>query len=146
MIPEYSQKDSADSDQCEISVLSLCGNILVVDDSTLDAERLRSHLAELGLEISVVYSGAAAVDRRQRKQFDCIFIDLQMPGMDGFATARQLRNLEDRRHIPLIAMTAAATSESRRQCLDAGFDDYLPKLVSTLKLQEILVKWLRVPN
>jgi CheY-like chemotaxis protein len=121
---------------------ALTGTVLVVDDSKLNADLLRGQLEQLGLVAEAVCTGQAAVEYWKLKQFDCVLMDLQMPGMDGFETTRQLRNLEDRRHIPIIAMTAGATSESRRHCLDAGLDDYLSKPVSSLILRQTLAKWL----
>jgi CheY-like chemotaxis protein len=121
---------------------SLSGTVLVVDDNKEGAEQVLKQLEQLGLKAEAVFSGQSALDCFKGKLFDCVLIDLQMPGMDGFATGRQMRFLEVSRHIPIIAVSSGESSENKRQCLDAGMDDYLPRPVSTRRLREILGKWL----
>jgi two-component system sensor histidine kinase/response regulator len=73
-----------------------------------------------------------------------IFMDVQMPVMDGFEAAAEIRRLEirSRRHVPIVAMTANALNEDRDACLAAGMDDYVSKPVSLANLRAVIEKWL----
>jgi CheY-like chemotaxis protein len=69
-------------------------------------------------------------------------MDCQMPVMDGFATTRKLRESEtDGARVPIIAITATATTEDQARCIDAGMDDYLPKPIIMERLAEVLGHW-----
>ncbi len=74
--------------------------------------------------------------------FDLVLMDLHMPGMDGFEATARIRGLDpDRAAIPIIALTANAMAEDRKNCLDAGMDDYLSKPVAAQALEETLARW-----
>src|SRR5262249_4268727 len=83
-------------------------------------------------------------DALTRTDYALLFMDCQMPEMDGFETTRRIRTSEARsgKHVPIIAMTAHAMSEDRYKCLSAGMDDYVSKPVTRRKLKEVLTRHL----
>ena len=102
-------------------------------------------LERAGLQVDVVADGGAALDAAGRHHYDAIFLDLQMPVLDGFEVARRLRADEaPGDHVPIIAMTASALEEDRRNALAAGMDDHLGKPIDHSALQEVLLRWLGV--
>lgn len=92
-------------------------------------------LKRMGCQVDVVGNGSEAVTAYQQLPYDLIFMDCNMPVMDGFDATRQIRRLEgDRRHVPIIAMTASALQGDREKCLAAGMDDFISK---PLRLQQL---------
>ncbi|MCU0588789.1 MAG: ATP-binding protein [Syntrophobacteraceae bacterium] len=103
--------------------------ILVVEDNEVNQLIIVSLLEGLGIEVSVAANGQEALDMTCQKDFDCIFMDIQMPVMDGLSAARAIRSRSraENRSIPIIAMTAHAMREDVRKSLDAGMNAHLTK-------------------
>jgi CheY-like chemotaxis protein len=100
-------------------------------------------LEKHGCRVDVVANGQEAVDATAHIAYDCVFMDCQMPEMDGFeatAVIRQ-REMQTGHHIPIIAMTANAMLSDREQCLEAGMDDYVSKPVKSQDLMVVLQRW-----
>jgi PAS domain S-box-containing protein len=119
--------------------------ILVAEDNPVNQKVARHMLERLGHTADIVASGREALlalESVHGAAYDLILMDCQMPEMDGFATTREIRRREgDRRHIPIIAMTAYAMQGDRERCLAAGMDDYVAKPVKPDTLDAILRTW-----
>jgi signal transduction histidine kinase/CheY-like chemotaxis protein len=103
---------------------------LVVDDQALNREIVRLMLQRLGFVAEVVPSGEEAVRLARGQIYDIVFLDIDMPGLDGFATCAQLRALGgDYRLIPIVAVTGITEKGTRERCLVAGMSEYLTKPV-----------------
>ena len=99
----------------------------------------------MGLEAETADNGQAAVDLAQNGSYDAVLMDLQMPGMDGYAAARMIREHEagaGRPAVPIIALTAAATSKDMHATEGAGMNDHVSKPVDPFALAATLVKWI----
>jgi len=118
--------------------------ILVVDDHALNQKVATMLLRELGLVAHAVGSAAEALEAMSRVQYAIVFMDCQMPEMDGFEATRLIRESEGTTggHVTIIAMTANAMEGDREACLAAGMDDYLAKPVNQKRLKEKLEQWL----
>ena len=106
-------------------------SILVAEDVPINQILIKTILARYGHAVTVAGNGAEAVQIWQSGAgtYDLIFMDVQMPVMDGFQATRRIRELESYRggHIPIVAMTAYAMKEDRDRCSEAGMDDYISK-------------------
>ena len=114
--------------------------ILVVEDNVINQKVAQRMLERLGIEVSVVESGLSAISMLESRNFDIVFMDIQMPGMDGLETTREIRRREQAgssRNF-ICAMTAHAKTDDRDRCLAAGMDAYLSKPVQTAELANIL--------
>jgi CheY-like chemotaxis protein len=116
--------------------------VLVADDNEINQIVVEEMLARLGCAVTMVDSGAAVLERLAGGSFDLLLMDCRMPGMDGFAATKAIRDAEaGMRHLPIIAVTASALVGDRDECLAAGMDDYLTKPMQTADLERILERW-----
>lgn len=117
-------------------------HLLVVDDNEINRLFLVQILKANGFLYSTAANGQAAVRACGEFPYDLVLMDCQMPIMDGYEATRQIRAAEQGvRHTPIIALTAAASAEEIENCLSAGMDDYLSKLVRIPELLDKLRKW-----
>ncbi|KRG37763.1 histidine kinase [Stenotrophomonas panacihumi] len=119
--------------------------ILLVEDNPVNLIVAQKMLATLGYEAEVATHGEAALDSLRQHRHDLVFMDCQMPVLDGYEATRRWRALEAEAgapRLPIVAMTANAMAGDRERCLEAGMDDYLPKPVSREQLESCLARWL----
>lgn len=113
--------------------------IMVVDDSEDLRNLMHRYLLRHGAIVDICDSGHEAVTRALRADgYDAILMDIKMPGMSGHEATRELRSRGYNKTI--VALTAQASAEGQRECLNSGFDSYLSKPVDTSKLEEVLVQ------
>jgi PAS domain S-box-containing protein len=105
--------------------------VLLVDDNRDAAAALELVLKEMGHRTLVVHGGAEALEKIHTNDVDCVFLDLGMPGIDGYEVARRVRANKALRQPRLIALTGWGQEDDRRQTRDAGFDAHLVKPVSS---------------
>ena len=117
------------------------GRILVVEDHPASQYVAKSLLESLDCTVSVASTGAEALELLGREAFDLVFMDCQLPGMNGYETTRRMRTLLHR-YIPVVAITANAMVDDKQRCLEAGMDDFLPKPFTKSVLSGLLCKWL----
>ena len=118
--------------------------ILLAEDNPVNQKLAKLMLTKAGYQVEVVNNGKEAVDKYTAApgDFDLIFMDIQMPEMDGIAATRKIRNLSPKiRKIPIVAMTAHAMKGDREKYLDAGMDDYISKPIKREIVFDILRKW-----
>jgi CheY-like chemotaxis protein len=116
--------------------------ILVAEDNPINQEVIREVLAELGYEAHVVDNGLLALTALEQEAYPLVLMDCQMPELDGYGAAREIRRRElSGRHIPLIAVTAHAFEGEREKALSAGMDDYVTKPISASLLGEVIERW-----
>lgn len=145
LITKYSIKDSAPTQT---------GRLLVAEDHVVNQQLAIMMLERLGHQVDVVANGQEAVEAVHRKAYDVVFMDCQMPEMDGFKATQEIRRREaslgndeqratrNPRHLPIIAMTANVMRGDREKCLAAGMDDYVAKPIRADALTEVLARWL----
>jgi signal transduction histidine kinase/CheY-like chemotaxis protein len=115
-------------------------NILLVDDNPFNQKVASLKLTKRGHAVEVAGSGRAALEALRRRRFDLVFMDMQMPDMDGLEATAAIRRQEQDSggHVPIVAMTAHAMAEARERCLAAGMDGYVAKPIQDRELwQEI---------
>jgi len=112
--------------------------ILVVDDNPLNCKLTRLQLIKLGVEVVEVNSGYEALEALNTQPFDLVLLDLQMPEIDGFETAFEIRKLPDLSNLPLIAWSATSSNEIQEKTIAYGFSGYLSKPTTIKMIQEML--------
>ena len=117
--------------------------VLLAEDNEVNQRIMLRLLEKLGVQVDAVRNGREAVQAVIQKSYSLIFMDCQMPDMDGYEATAVIRNREeDTRHTPICALTANAMEGDRERCLAAGMDDYIAKPVSVEKLREAIERWM----
>jgi two-component system, sensor histidine kinase and response regulator len=122
--------------------------VLLVEDNPVNQEFASLLLQNMGCVVSVASDGFSAIEEAKKLRFDIIFMDCQMPGMDGFEATEKIRRMEanpglNMRRTPIIALTAHATSGYRDLCIAKGMDDYLSKPFNSQQIVEKLERWVK---
>jgi CheY-like chemotaxis protein len=142
-----------------------CARILLVEDNIVNQKLASTMLSRGGYQVETANNGEEAVEKykkslagngkqretdgalpnkdKENRRYDLIFMDMQMPVMDGLTATREIRRWEAESgcHIPVIAMTANASAVDREKCLKAGMDDYLTKPIKKDAVFELVEKW-----
>jgi CheY-like chemotaxis protein len=113
--------------------------ILVVDDDALNQRMMQVLLTREGYHVDVVPGGAEAIEAIKRQHYDIVFMDLQMPVMDGIETSRRIRAWENGgRHTFIVALTASYLPEKGQELFEAGIDNYIAKPFELEHIQRLL--------
>ncbi|HKO68115.1 MAG TPA: response regulator [Burkholderiaceae bacterium] len=124
----------------------LRAKVLVAEDNMVNQEVVRAMLRDLGCEIRLADNGREALNALRSQAFDLVFMDCQMPEMDGFEAVRRFRSslqadFETRLDAPIVALTANALAGDQERCIAAGFDEYLPKPFRQQQIEALLERW-----
>ncbi len=148
------------------SAITFENRILVVDDHNVNQQLAVMMIERLGYKVDIAANGKEAVEACTTKPYALVFMDCQMPVMDGYDATKKIREAESKKregldvrgepeganptnaiphtsdYVPIVAMTANIEPENRGKCLQAGMDDYLAKPVRPEGFSEIFAKWL----
>ena len=116
--------------------------ILLAEDNTFNQQIAQEILEEEGARVCIANNGIEALELLRHSDFDCVLMDLQMPQMDGLEATRRIRATPHLAHLPVLAMTATATTEARMRCIDAGMNDFISKPVQPALMCQIIANWL----
>jgi CheY-like chemotaxis protein len=119
--------------------------VLLVEDNSVNQAVAMGILRKLGLELEMAGDGQQALERLAKSPFHLVFMDCQMPVMDGYEATRRIRDPSTRvmnHSVPIVAVTANALKGDREKCLECGMDDYLPKPVTRDGFEQVLSKWI----
>jgi signal transduction histidine kinase/ActR/RegA family two-component response regulator len=125
----------------EIPAAARSLSILLAEDTPVNQVVAVRMLTKLGHRVDVVSNGAEAIAAVARAEYDVVLMDCLMPEVDGYEATTRIRAAERTRRVPIVALTASATLEDRRQCLAAGMDDYLSKPVTMSELARVVAHW-----
>ncbi|WP_320823185.1 response regulator [Reinekea sp.] len=126
----------------ELSYQRSTVRVLAVDDNPANLKLIVTLLEYMGVDVDQASGGEEALQKAQAGSYDLIFMDIQMPMMDGLTATRQIRKSElEHQHVPVVALTAHALADEREAMLHAGMDDYLAKPIDEEQLQKTLAKW-----
>lgn len=118
--------------------------ILVVEDNGPSRNLMRLNLERIKQKADYAKNGKEAIDLCSQKTYDIIFMDCQMPVIDGFEAAQKIRQIEQNQKTPIIAITANAMKGDKQKALDAGMDEYLTKPIRLEDIRSTLIKWKKV--
>ncbi|MFT6450327.1 MAG: CheY-like chemotaxis protein/HPt (histidine-containing phosphotransfer) domain-containing protein, partial [Oleispira sp.] len=119
--------------------------ILIVEDNATNQFVAQCILEEFGIKADITADGKEAITALETMQYDLVFMDCQMPVLDGYNTTRHIRDIHSKvldSAIPIIAMTANAMQGDRGKCIDAGMNDFISKPIESNKVLQVLRYWL----
>ena len=116
--------------------------VLLAEDEPINQEVTLLLLEETGLDVVLAADGVEAVEQVRHADFALVLMDMQMPRMGGIEATLAIRNIPGRESLPILAMTANAFDEDRRQCMAAGMNDFISKPVKPEVMYATLLKWL----
>ncbi len=118
--------------------------VLVAEDDTINQSLAVAFLTRLGGEVETADNGCEAVEMFQSGAYNLVFMDCEMPEMDGYEASRAIRKLEEGtgRRVPILAMTSYAGRGDREYCLSAGMDDHIPKPITVDILDDVFRKFI----
>jgi two-component system, sensor histidine kinase and response regulator len=120
--------------------------VLLVEDNDINQIVATEILTDAGLVVDHAPDGAVALDMVQRKPYDVVLMDMQMPVMDGCTATREIRKIEHLRRLPIVAMTANAMEQDRRKCMEAGMDGHVAKPIDPDELWQALLRFVHRPQ
>jgi len=119
--------------------------ILFVEDNDMSRELIRRIFVRITeIQVDVARDGQEALNLHKTHGYDLVFMDIQMPGMDGYEVTRRIREQDQKMHryTPVVAVTAFVGNEDQQHCQEAGMDDYVPKPVNTQDLLDKIEKYI----
>jgi len=143
---EYNTRriDKNNGQKKDVECNTLSGKVLVAEDVETNQILTKTLLSRMGLDVTIAADGHEAVKRALDQEYDLIFMDIQMPGMDGFEATKELR----RKGLttPILALTAHAMKGDEQKCIEAGCNGYLSKPLDRLQLMEKVCQYLSTAN
>jgi CheY-like chemotaxis protein len=141
-VDDLSESSSAALSSSSIPQFRKKLSVLVVDDNGINQKVLSSMIERYNHSVKTASNGQEALDRVSTDLFDLIFMDIELPDMNGLEVTRRIRDLPTPRkaNTPIVALTGNVASEDVKACFEAGMNDFLGKPISPEKLQDILLK------
>ena len=116
-------------------------NILIAEDNIINQKLITNIFKLLGYKADIAANGIEALDAIKRKNYDLIFMDIQMPQMNGYEATRIIVQRRKEERPVIIAMTANAMTGDREKCIEAGMDDYITKPMRIENLVNVIQLW-----
>jgi len=138
------QRTDSEFNGCGPSGRTAGTRVLVVEDNAVNQKVAVMMLSKLGVHADVAANGREGLEMLQKRSYDVVFMDCQMPEMNGYEATGYIRRLEGPGNtVPVVAMTATAIEGSRERCLEHGMDDFITKPVKIEELRRALEAWLQ---
>ncbi|MBP6759975.1 MAG: response regulator, partial [Flavobacterium sp.] len=122
--------------------------VMIAEDNKINMLLLKTIIKNIFAEASIfeVFNGKDAVEQFESINPDIIFMDIQMPLMNGYETTKAIRSLESGKNIPIIAVTAGVEKEEKIKCIEAGMNDHISKPIMKGIIEETIIRWMDAPK
>jgi CheY-like chemotaxis protein len=122
--------------------------ILIAEDNKINMLVLKTIIKNMNIDTEMfeAYNGVDFIDKFEATDVDIVFMDIQMPLLNGYEATRSIRNMKNGGNIPIIAITAGAEKDQKIKCIEAGMNDYLSKPISAEIIEKTIIKWMEEPR
>ena len=122
--------------------------ILIAEDNKINMLLLKTIIKNIGFDTTIfeVFNGVDAVEQFEAINPDIIFMDIQMPVMNGYQATKVIRSFKSGKNIPIIAVTAGVEKDEKIKCMEAGMNDYISKPITKGIIEKTIIKWMKVPK
>jgi len=143
LITRFTLKENqAEENREKKEPVMISAKVLLAEDNLVNQKVAKKMIEKMGCSVDVVASGLEALNKVRQNRYDLVFMDCQMPEMDGYEATREIRKLTgSQAQVPIIALTANAMDGDRDRCINAGMNDYLPKPVKAAELSAKIQQW-----
>ncbi len=117
-------------------------HLLLVEDNEINQQVAQELLEQAGLTVDIANHGQEALQMLEHGSYACVLMDMQMPIMDGLTATRLIRNDDQLKELPVLAMTANATTDDRARALESGMNDHIAKPINPRQLFDALIRWI----
>ncbi len=148
-ILQHISKDGNKKQTIKIETKNFCGKVLIAEDNKTNQELISYLMMDLNLDYEIKDNGLEAYEAYKNNPYDLVLMDINMPVLDGIESFKKIREYEkknDLKNTPIIAITANAIKGDKEKFLELGMDDYLSKPINSIKLHDILQKFLAHTN
>ncbi len=135
-------RKSKSLDLSQLQSLPDSTRILLVEDNIINQRVAMAMISKTGIQLDVVGDGLDALSALQNENYSIVFMDVQMPKMDGLTATREIRQTLNMKDLPIVAMTANAMKGDKEKCFEAGMDDYISKPIKPDSLYNTMETWL----
>jgi CheY-like chemotaxis protein len=135
-VSQYKAMEQLQTEAVAMPAAAMSGQVLVAEDIKANQMLIQILLQKMGFNVMMVENGQQAVEQCRKEIFDMIFMDMQMPVMNGYEATRQIRGMGIQ--IPIIAATAHAMKGDEEKCMSAGCNGYVVKPIDRKKLEEMI--------
>jgi len=140
LVPSLSRARFRPTYSAALSKSQFALNILVAEDNLVNQKLARKVLEKIGHKVTIANNGREAIQCCEKQKFDVVFMDLQMPEMDGLSATEEIRRRPDLAHQKIYAMTAHAMTSDREKCMEIGMNGYLTKPLQMEELRKVLTE------
>lgn len=141
-LPEHSHPEQFGSIEKQLTKCFTGTRVLIAEDEPINREISTYLLESVGLVVDPVEDGAIAVEMVRKNNYALILMDVQMPNLNGLEATRSIRAIPDKKHIPILALTANAFEEDQQRCKEAGMNDHIAKPIDREQMFTTIHKWL----
>ncbi|MFP4490385.1 MAG: response regulator [Spirochaetaceae bacterium] len=115
--------------------------VLLVDDDNINLKLGKINLEKLGFTVDVAENGKIALEMLENREYGLVLLDVQMPVMDGYETAKNIRERETKGRMPIIALTASTLADEIEMCYRSGMDDFISKPIDRERIISVIQKY-----
>ncbi len=115
--------------------------VLLVDDDNINLKLGKINLEKLGFTVDVAENGKIALEMIENREYGLVLLDVQMPVMDGYETAKNIRERETKGRMPIIALTASTLADEIEMCYRSGMDDFISKPIDRERIISVIQKY-----
>ncbi|MBF0265809.1 MAG: response regulator [Gammaproteobacteria bacterium] len=121
-------------------------HVLLVEDNKINQQVAREFLERALIDVDIANNGQESLEKLEKETYDCVLMDIQMPVLDGYEATKKIREQDKFKDLPVLAMTANAMTQDKKNALDSGMNDHIAKPIDPKDMFDKLLQWINLNN